>query len=49
MISRRNSNAKIFDNYFSLDNIFLILKNSNFTNAYYRYYLFVKKAKIKKY
>ena len=49
MISRRNSNAKIFDNYFSdLDNIFLILKNSNFTNAYYRYYLFVKKSKNQK-
>ncbi len=49
MISRRNSNAKIFDNYFSdLDNIFLLLKNSNFTNAYYRYYLFVKKSKNQK-
>ena len=49
MISRRNSNAKIFDNYFNnLDNIFLLKKNPNFTNAYYRYYLFVKKSKNQK-
>ncbi len=49
MILRRNSNAKIFNNYFhDLDNIFLLLHNPKNTNAYYRYYLFVKKSKNQK-
>ena len=49
MILRRNSNAKVFNNYFhDLDNIFLLLQNSKNTNAYYRYYLFVKKSKNQK-
>ena len=49
MILRRNSNAKIFNNYFhDLDSIFLLLHNPKNTNAYYRYYLFVKKSKNQK-
>ncbi len=45
IISRRNTNAKIFDEYFQdLDNIFLLLKNSININSYYRYYFFVKKS-----
>lgn len=49
MILRRNLNAKIFDNYFhDLENIFLLKYNPNYINAYYRYYLFVKKSKNQK-
>ena len=49
MILKRNLNAKIFDNYFhDLENIFLLKYNPNYINAYYRYYLFVKKSKNQK-